>query len=182
MALRPVGATIGPADLARRAAPRSGRFAGNRCGASLERDSGRRDVEGCPTDAAVPISRLADMVMESDADLRDVTRRTGLIGPLVGHVGDGNFHYCLAIDVANPEEIKEAKAFAERLAARAIRMGGTCSGEHGIGYGKLHFVEREHGSGAGRIPRFSCDSFPIPPSDSVCSSRSSRMSPSVWRA
>ena len=109
---------------------------------------GLPNLRGMPTDAAVPISRLADMVMESDADLRDVTRRTGLIGPLVGHVGDGNFHYCLAIDVANPEEIKEAKAFAERLAARAIRMGGTCSGEHGIGYGKLHFVEREHGSGA----------------------------------
>ena len=53
----------------------------------------------------------------------------------------GNFHYCLAIDVTNQVEIREAKAFAERLAERAIRMGGTCSGEHGLGYGKLKFME-----------------------------------------
>ena len=53
----------------------------------------------------------------------------------------GNFHYCLAIDVTNQREILEAKAFAERLAERAIRMGGTCSGEHGLGYGKLKFME-----------------------------------------
>jgi len=65
---------------------------------------------------------------------RTVTQRTGLVGPLVGHVGDGNFHYCLAIDVTNPDEIHEAKAFSQRLAERAIRMGGTCSGEHGVGY------------------------------------------------
>jgi D-lactate dehydrogenase (cytochrome) len=102
---------------------------------------GKPDLRGMPTDAAVPISRLAECVLESDADLQEVTARTGLVGPLVGHVGDGNFHYCLAIDVTNQDEIREAKAFAERLAERAIRMGGTCSGEHGLGYGKLKFME-----------------------------------------
>eukprot|EP00802_Teleaulax_amphioxeia_P011580 Tamp_11613.p1 GENE.Tamp_11613~~Tamp_11613.p1 ORF type:complete len:501 (-),score=113.77 Tamp_11613:395-1858(-) len=114
---------------------------------------GKENLRGMPTDACVPISRLAECVMESDADLRGVTERTGLVGPLVGHVGDGNFHYCLAIDVTNAEEIREAKAFAERLAQRAIRMGGTCSGEHGVGYGKLKFLESEHGAGALSVMR-----------------------------
>jgi len=104
-----------------------------------------------PTDAAVPISRLADCIIESDEDLREVSERTGIIGPLVGHVGDGNFHYCLAVDTANQQEILEAKAFAERLAVRAIRMGGTCSGEHGVGYGKLKYLQMEHGEAALRV-------------------------------
>jgi len=109
------------------------------------------NVRGMPTDVAVPISRLANCIMESDADLREVTQRTGIIGPIVGHVGDGNFHYCLAVDTSNPQEIREAKAFSDRLASRAIRMGGTCSGEHGVGYGKLKYLRMEHGDTAVRV-------------------------------
>jgi len=112
---------------------------------------GLPNVRGMPTDVAVPISRLANCIMESDADLREVTQRTGIIGPIVGHVGDGNFHYCLAVDTSNPQEIREAKAFSDRLASRAIRMGGTCSGEHGVGYGKLKYLRMEHGDTAVRV-------------------------------
>mmetsp|Transcript_33032 Transcript_33032/g.51498 ORF Transcript_33032/g.51498 Transcript_33032/m.51498 type:complete len:369 (-) Transcript_33032:416-1522(-) len=97
---------------------------------------------GILTDACVPISRLAECVSKTDEDLR----QTGLLGVMVGHVGDGNFHVGLMVDPNNKEEILEAKRFADRMAVRAIEMGGTCSGEHGIGYGKLVFLEREHGA------------------------------------
>jgi len=104
---------------------------------------------GMPTDACVPISRLADVISESDADLK----ASGLVGPLVGHVGDGNFHYCIPMDASNPEEVAAIKAFGERLARRAIAAGGTCSGEHGVGYGKLKFLEEEHGAPAVAVMR-----------------------------
>ena len=102
-----------------------------------------------PTDACVPISCLADVISESDADLK----ASGLVGPLVGHVGDGNFHYCIPMDATNPEEVAAIKAFGERLARRAIAAGGTCSGEHGVGYGKLKFLEEEHGAPAVAVMR-----------------------------
>ena len=96
------------------------------------------------TDACVPISRLADCVEETLADIA----KSGLVAPIVGHVGDGNFHVSPLVDMANVAEIDAAEAFASRLAHRAIAMGGTCTGEHGIGQKKIAYMEDEHGAPA----------------------------------
>ncbi len=96
------------------------------------------------TDTCVPISRLADCVEETLEDIG----RTGLVAPIVGHVGDGNFHVSPLVDMSNAHEIEAAEAFASRLAHRAIAMGGTCTGEHGIGQKKIAYMEDEHGAAA----------------------------------
>ncbi len=96
------------------------------------------------TDSCVPISRLADCVEETLADIA----ASGLIAPIVGHVGDGNFHVSPLVDMTNRHEIDAAEAFASRLAHRAIAMGGTCTGEHGVGQKKIAFMEDEHGAPA----------------------------------
>jgi D-lactate dehydrogenase (cytochrome) len=96
------------------------------------------------TDVCVPISRLADCVAETQADLAEC----GLIAPIVGHVGDGNFHVSPLIDMSSPQEIATAEAFGKRLAMRAIAMGGTCTGEHGVGQKKIPYLEAEHGADA----------------------------------
>jgi D-lactate dehydrogenase (cytochrome) len=93
------------------------------------------------TDVCVPISRLADCVTETEADLD----ANGLQGPIVGHAGDGNFHVSLIVDDKDPADIARAEAFIERLNARALAMDGTCTGEHGIGQGKQEFLEAELG-------------------------------------
>jgi D-lactate dehydrogenase (cytochrome) len=93
------------------------------------------------TDACVPISRLADCVEETLEDIK----LSGLVAPIVGHVGDGNFHVTPLIDLENKSEIEAADAFAHRLAHRAIAMGGTCTGEHGVGQKKREYMEEEHG-------------------------------------
>jgi D-lactate dehydrogenase (cytochrome) len=95
------------------------------------------------TDVAVPISRLAQCIAETESDIR----RSGLIAPIVGHVGDGNFHTIPVFDPANESEVAALRGFLDRLAGRAIAMEGTCSGEHGIGQGKIALLEREMGSG-----------------------------------
>jgi D-lactate dehydrogenase (cytochrome) len=95
------------------------------------------------TDVCVPISRLADCVAETFADLD--AEAADLQGPLVGHVGDGNFHIMLLTDPEKPEDLARAKGFASRLAKRAIRMDGTCTGEHGVGIGKQPYMALEHG-------------------------------------
>ncbi len=95
------------------------------------------------TDVCVPISRLADCVAETFADLDAAA--ADLQGPLVGHVGDGNFHIMLLTDPEKSEDLARAKSFASRLAQRAIRMDGTCTGEHGIGIGKQPYMALEHG-------------------------------------
>jgi D-lactate dehydrogenase (cytochrome) len=95
------------------------------------------------TDVCVPISRLAECVGEAKRDLA----ANHLVGPIVGHVGDGNFHVSVLIDPEDGEEIARAKAFYERLILRAIAMDGTCTGEHGVGRGKMRFLEAEHGAG-----------------------------------
>jgi D-lactate dehydrogenase (cytochrome) len=102
----------------------------------------RPGAKGCPTDVCVPISRLADCILETKEDLI----ATGLLAPLVGHVGDGNFHLNILLDPDDATEFKRVKDFTGRLAHRAIAMGGTCTGEHGIGSGKIAFLEAEHGS------------------------------------
>jgi D-lactate dehydrogenase (cytochrome) len=93
-----------------------------------------------PTDVCVPISRLARCILETRADID----RTGLIAPIVGHVGDGNFHVLLLFDPDDATERTLARELNDRLVARALAMGGTCTGEHGIGSGKLEFMLAEH--------------------------------------
>ena len=97
-----------------------------------------------PTDVCVPISRLAECVTETQRDIAE----SNLIAPIVGHVGDGNFHLTLLVDMENPDEIKVAKAFNERLVERALAMDGTCTGEHGVGQGKMKYLLAEHGAPA----------------------------------
>jgi D-lactate dehydrogenase (cytochrome) len=101
----------------------------------------RPGAKGWTTDACVPISRLADCIVESKRDLDE----SPLTGTLVGHVGDGNFHMLYLVDPENPEEMAEARRLNERLVHRALDMGGTCSGEHGVGVGKMRYLVREHG-------------------------------------
>lgn len=98
--------------------------------------------EAFATDVCVPISRLAECVNETQADLK----ANGLYGPIVGHVGDGNFHVVLYCDRADPQELARVKGFYERLIRRAIAMEGTSTGEHGVGRGKMGFLELEHGT------------------------------------
>lgn len=96
---------------------------------------------GIATDACVPISRLAECVLDTQRDIEE----SGLLAPIVGHAGDGNFHLVILIDRDDADEMKQAKALIERLNLRAIAMGGTCTGEHGIGLGKVDFLIAEHG-------------------------------------
>jgi len=96
------------------------------------------------TDVCVPISRLAECVIETKKDVE----RSGLVAPIVGHVGDGNFHAGVMVMMDDPDEVRRAKAFIERVAERAIAMDGTCTGEHGIGSGKKHFLVPEYGEPA----------------------------------
>ena len=83
----------------------------------------------------------------SPRDRRDQgrPRRLGLVAPILGHVGDGNFHLSILVDPDDPEELERAKTLNDRLVRRAIAAEGTCTGEHGIGYGKSAFLELEHG-------------------------------------
>jgi D-lactate dehydrogenase (cytochrome) len=96
---------------------------------------------GFATDACVPISRLADCILETRADIE----QTGLTAPIVGHVGDGNFHLIVLFDPNDREQRERADALAHRVSLRAIRMSGTCTGEHGIGWHKLDVLAQEHG-------------------------------------
>ncbi len=96
---------------------------------------------GLSTDVCVPISRLAECVLATVQD----TRAAGFESPIVGHVGDGNFHSIFLIDPEDPDELKRVKECNERLVRRAIALGGTCTGEHGIGMGKMDYLEAEHG-------------------------------------
>ena len=93
------------------------------------------------TDVCVPISRLAECILETKQDLQ----ASKAFAPLVGHVGDGNFHLNFVFNRDNPDEFTEIKALNQRLVRRAVAMGGTCTGEHGIGMGKMDDLEEEHG-------------------------------------
>jgi len=101
----------------------------------------RPGARGLSTDVCVPISRLAECIAETEKDIADM----GLIAPIVGHVGDGNFHTLVLMDVNDPAEIERCETFVARLNMRAIAMDGTCTGEHGIGQGKIGFLEPELG-------------------------------------
>jgi D-lactate dehydrogenase (cytochrome) len=109
----------------------------------------RPGARGWTTDVCVPISRLADCIRETKADLA----RSPLVGPLVGHAGDGNFHLVIPVYPDVPAEIAEAERLTDRLVERALAMGGSCSGEHGVGIGKQKFLEAEHGAEALEVMR-----------------------------
>ncbi|MEJ1995238.1 MAG: FAD-linked oxidase C-terminal domain-containing protein [Limibacillus sp.] len=101
----------------------------------------RPGAGGWATDVCVPISRLAECIAETRRDIDE----SGLTAPIVGHVGDGNFHLIYLLDKDDPEEIKRAEAHNDRMVMRALALGGTCTGEHGIGYGKMEFLKAEQG-------------------------------------
>jgi len=109
----------------------------------------RPGTQPVATDVCVPISRLAECVTESQRDIAD----SRLLAPIAGHVGDGNFHLSLLIDMDDPDEVARAEKFMERLVARALAMDGTCTGEHGIGQGKLKYLALEHGEAALSVMR-----------------------------
>lgn len=94
------------------------------------------------TDACVPISNLAQCIEETIADIGT----TGILAPVFGHVGDGNFHCLLLVDPADRDEVKTAEDLSHRLMRRAISLDGTCTGEHGVGLHKLAYLEEEHGA------------------------------------
>ena len=104
----------------------------------------RPGVQAIPTDVCVPISRLAECVAATQADIAE----NHLVAPIIGHVGDGNFHLTLLVDLADADETKRAQALCERLVERAIAMDGTCTGEHGVGQGKMKYLAAELGEPA----------------------------------
>ena len=93
------------------------------------------------TDICVPISHLAECILETQQDLKEAN----VVAPLVGHAGDGNFHLIIMLDPSDQKEFATVTRISERLVERALKFGGTCSGEHGVGFGKLKYLEAEHG-------------------------------------
>ncbi len=96
------------------------------------------------SDVCVPISRLAECVMATQRDVAE----NRLVAPLIGHVGDGNFHLAFVVDMKDAAEVTRTEGVLQRLAERALAMEGTCTGEHGVGQGKMKYLEAEHGSAA----------------------------------
>lgn len=94
------------------------------------------------TDICVPISSLAECILETQEDLREAK----VVAPLVGHAGDGNFHLIFMVDPDDGRTLAQVKELNARLVARALKFGGTCTGEHGVGFGKLPYLEAEHGT------------------------------------
>ncbi len=104
----------------------------------------RPGTDAIATDLCVPISRLAECLTATQDDIAELR----LVAPILGHVGDGNFHLTLLVDLADPDEVRRAKLLSERLVERALAMGGSCTGEHGVGQGKMKYLLAEHGAPA----------------------------------
>ncbi|HUZ31943.1 MAG TPA: FAD-linked oxidase C-terminal domain-containing protein [Xanthobacteraceae bacterium] len=104
----------------------------------------RPGTHALASDVCVPISRLAECVAETQRDIA----ASNLVAPIVGHVGDGNFHVGLMVDLKDQDEVARTQAFLERLVERALAMDGTCTGEHGVGQGKMKYLLAEHGEPA----------------------------------
>jgi D-lactate dehydrogenase (cytochrome) len=104
----------------------------------------RPGVQALATDVCVPISRLSECVTQTQRDIA----AHGLVAPILGHVGDGNFHLTLLVDMNDADEVRAAKTLCERLVERALAMDGTCTGEHGVGEGKMKYLARELGAPA----------------------------------
>jgi len=100
----------------------------------------RPGTKAIATDICVPISRLADCVNETHRDIAD----SRLVSPIIGHVGDGNFHCNLLVDIDDADEMQRAEGFLERLVQRGLAMEGTCTGEHGVGQAKMKYMGDEH--------------------------------------
>ncbi len=98
--------------------------------------------KGLITDVCVPISKLAQSIADTRADFDE----HGILAAIVGHVGDGNYHTTLWVEPGDAEALANAEAAVERMVERTLAVGGTCTGEHGIGLGKRRFLEREHAS------------------------------------
>ena len=109
----------------------------------------RPGTSALTTDVCVPVSRLADTILRTRADLDE----HGLTGSILGHVGDGNFHVTLLIDRDDPADVARGMQFHDRVVRGALQDGGTCTGEHGIGYGKAAYLELEHGAAGVRMMR-----------------------------
>ena len=105
----------------------------------------RPGAEGVVTDVCVPISQLADCIKGTKEDIAE----SGLLAPLVGHVGDGNFHLLILVDPDTPDEMTRAKELAHNVCRRALASGGTVTGEHGVGSGKIKYMDEEHGPAYG---------------------------------
>src|SRR5215475_2698187 len=101
----------------------------------------RPGARAIASDVCVPISRLAECVTATQADVA----ANRLIAPIVGHVGDGNFHLSILVDLADADEVRRIEGLLERLVERALAMDGTCTGEHGVGQGKMKYLKAEHG-------------------------------------
>jgi len=104
----------------------------------------RPGAEAFATDVCVPISRLAECVNATQA----ATAELNLVAPILGHVGDGNFHLSLLVDMADADEVKRAGILMQRVVELALSMDGTCTGEHGVGQGKMKYLLAEHGAPA----------------------------------
>ena len=104
----------------------------------------RPGAQAFATDVCVPISRLAECVNATQREIANLK----LVAPILGHVGDGNFHLTLLVDMDDADEVKRAKILMERLVGLALEMDGTCTGEHGVGQGKMKYLLAEHGAPA----------------------------------
>ncbi|GAW35824.1 putative FAD-linked oxidoreductase [Roseovarius sp. A-2] len=109
----------------------------------------RPGIKGISTDVCVPISQLPACV----SAIQEVIATTSIQAPLVGHVGDGNFHLVLLYDPESETEVREARHINSSLVEMAIEMGGTCTGEHGVGLGKKPYLQAEHGPALGVMAR-----------------------------
>lgn len=107
----------------------------------------RPGAQGFPTDSCVPLSALTDAVLAARRDIEELD----LVAPICGHVGDGNFHLCVLVHPDHPGERARAEELNRRLIRRAIAAGGTCTGEHGIGHGKMGYLVEEHGAAVGAM-------------------------------
>ncbi len=109
--------------------------------------AGQSLIPGCTalsTDAVVPISRLAEMILGAKEDIR----ASGMTAPIVGHAGEGNFHALILLPPGDAQAQEQAEILDRKIVARAMALGGSCSGEHGIGLGKMEFMREEHGEDA----------------------------------
>ena len=109
--------------------------------ALLQLRPGSRSIS---TDCCVPISRLAECILDTQADCE----RHNILHSIIGHVGDGNFHVLMLIDPHDAAEVANAEGVNSRMVSRAIAMDGTCTGEHGVGMHKMDFLIEEHGEAA----------------------------------
>ncbi|KAM4017934.1 putative D-lactate dehydrogenase, mitochondrial isoform 3-T3 [Anomaloglossus baeobatrachus] len=104
-------------------------------------EGGVSALQGYSTDVCVPVSKLPQIIVETKEDLLS----SHLTGPIAGHVGDGNFHCIMVLDLGDEREVRKVKEFTDRLARRALALNGTCTGEHGIGIGKRALLQEEIG-------------------------------------